>query len=783
MPNAIKNACRQLRRTPWRSAAILGTLSLAIGMATTMVAVVDALLVRPVPFPNAHELAVLSLRNGLLGSGAASQPMFSAWKNLENLGAVEGAVADRTLVETEGGGAAATVARVSPGLLTLLGGVHPIAGRLFLSNESSGRILISETLWESTFARRVDIIGQAVRIDGERLEVVGVLPATFRFPSRSTTIWRVTDFADPQTTQRPIVYVRLAADARRQLALEVATEAARRAAPQYSEKWRAEAEPLADYLGDRYYRRAVPLLAGGVALLCIVLATNAAGLMLLAVLGRRREIAICHALGASRRRMLVDFASETLLISIASIAGGLFISVWLVELCRTTLDAASLMRGLNTVTLDSRSITMAFAFGFATSAIVGLSTWFAARIDGKASDFIQLRVSGAVGIAGGPATRAREALVLAQVSLVTFLGFTALLLVRSFVTLSAIEPGFDPSGMQVAHVGFPAAAFPTEELRLQAARSLRTEAETIPGVRGATWSYGTPPGGGITDTGLWTPLDSANPSREFSAHRFYVEPDFFAVYDLKLAAGRAFLSSDSAMATVISERLAASLWPGEDPVGRRFLFEGAEKTVIGVVKEVRWPTLGELKDVPQYYQRLVFPGAMLTMACAGPCPSETLIRQRLHSASRGARVGSIHQPSALYRQELAKPVAMATFGLAISVVAICAGAAGLFSLLAQFVAVRRREFAIRACLGAPRGALRSIVWRQALVVVAPGLLLGALGAQWSSRALTGLVTSEGSAITLWAAIASIVAMLVVCAAWAPLRAASRIAPIELLREP
>jgi putative ABC transport system permease protein len=471
------------------------------------------------------ELAVLSLRNGPMGSGAASQPMFSAWKGLELLGAVEGAATERSLVEGDGGGAAATVARVSPGLLTLLGGVHPIAGRLFAADETSGRVLIGEALWETMFTRRVDIIGQTIRIDGERLEIVGVLPAAFRFPTRGTAIWRATDFSDPRTTQRPIVYVRLAADARRPLALDAATIAARSAAPQYSERWHAEAEPLSDYLGDRYYRRAVPLLAGGVALLCIVLATNAAGLMLLAVLACRREVAISQALGASRGRMLADSAAETLLTCLGSIAGGLLISVLLVELCRTTLDAASLMRGLNTIELGSRAVFVAFAFGFATSVIVGMSVWFAARVDGKAPDFGQLRASGAMGTAGGHTTRAREVLVLAQVSLVTFLGFTALLLVRSFATLSAIDPGFDPAGMQVAHVAFPAAAFPSEELRLQAARSLRAEAEAIPGVGGVTWSYGTPPGGGITDTGLWTPLDSAGPSKEFSAHRVYVEPE------------------------------------------------------------------------------------------------------------------------------------------------------------------------------------------------------------------------------------------------------------------
>jgi len=709
--------------------------------------------------------------------------MFLAWRNLEILGTVEGAAVKRSLAATDAGDAAVSVAHVSPGLFTLLGGIKPLSGRLFSATDTSGQVLISETFWQTMYARRADVVGQTIRIEQETLEIVGVLPATFRFPERNTSIWRGTDFTDPKVAVLPNVYLRLPTDGRRTGALAAATSAARDVAPQYSEDWHAEAEPLADYFGDTYYRRAVPLLAAGVGLLCIVLATNAASLTLLSVLGRRREMAISRALGASRRRMLMDFATETLLICLGSVVGGLVVSFWLVEICRTTLEATSLMRGLSTVELGSRSVYMAIASGGAASAMIGLSVWMAARLGGQQEDVLSLRASGAIGGGGRTATSARKVLVLAQVSLVIFLGFSALVLMRSFLTLSTIEPGFDPSGMQVAYIRFPAATFPTEGLRLQAIRRLRDEAESIPGVSGATWSYGTPPGGGITDSGLWRPLDSNSASKEFSAHRFFVDPEFFSVYDLKIVAGRTFLDSDPPGSTVISERLASTLWPGQNAVGRRFQFEGAEQAVIGVVREIRWPTLGELKDLPQYYQRLAFSASMLTVACTGPCPSEAVLRRRLDSAARGATIGSIHQPAALYRQELAKPAAMATFGLWVSVVAVGAGGAGLFSLLAQFVAVRRREFAIRACLGAPRSAIRSLVWRQAIWIVVPGLLLGGIGAQWASRALSGLVTPDGAMTGLWVGISAVVALLVTGAAWLPLRAASRIAPIELLREP
>jgi ABC-type antimicrobial peptide transport system permease subunit len=169
------------------------------------------------------------------------------------------------------------------------------------------------------------------------------------------------------------------------------------------------------------------------------------------------------------------------------------------------------------------------------------------------------------------------------------------------------------------------------------------------------------------------------------------------------------------------------------------------------------------------------------MACAGVCPSEALLRRRLTAIGVGIQLENIHSPGTLFQRELARPVAMATFGLLVSTIALCAGAAGLFGLLAQFVADRRREFAVRACLGASRAALRSLVWRQALSVVMPGLLVGGIGAQWASSVLAGLYV-DSARVTVWLVLSSVVTLVVIGAAWAPLRAATRIAPIELLRE-
>jgi predicted permease len=772
-----------LLRAPWRTAAIAGTLSLAIGIGTGMFVVADAVLLRPVPFPKAHELAILSLRTPVIsGSSTVEQTILAAWKRIDTFGGVEAASTETCLVEADGGDAVLGVARISPGLLALLGGVRTTLGRMFTPADDDQMVMISESVWRTLYAGDPGVIGRSLKIDGEPVLVVGVLPRTFLFPNRSTVIWRATDFDSPQAALlRPFVYVRMPPDGRGARALDVATTAARSVDSRYSERWRAEAEPLADYLSDRFHRRAVPLLIAAVTLMLLALTTNATSLMFLGVSARRRELAIRRALGASRWRLLADSVSEMLLVCIAGIAGGLVIAVWLVSLCRSMLDSSALMRGLKVLEVDGRSVGIAILLGLVISLGLGLASWIAAGLGGT-KNVRYLRAAGDIGRERAWSTKARVLLVVGQISLSFLLAFTSLLLVRSFWSLAIIEPGFDPKGMVVANIAFPKSDFPTDSTRRQAVNRLRAEAEAIRSIRVATWSYGTPPGGGITDTGEWQAVDGV--SRVMAAHRHYVEPEFFDAYGLRILAGRPFAMTDDPTATLVSERLAAALWPGELAVGRRFLFEGVEKSVVGVVTEVRYPALGELKDLPQYYLRMASPGsvAMLTMACAGPCPNDAVVRRHLKATDQRIRIQSLFRPELVYRRELAGPAAMATFGSLIAAVALCAGAVGLFSVLAQFVADRRREFAVRACLGASRTALRMLVWRQAASVVVPGLLLGGLGGLWSSAKLAGLIVDGTSGGALWLFLSLVVTLVVVVASWVPLRAATRIAPIELLRE-
>ncbi|MDO8835763.1 MAG: ABC transporter permease, partial [Vicinamibacterales bacterium] len=335
----------------------------------------------------------------------------------------------------------------------------------------------------------------------------------------------------------------------------------------------------------------------------------------------------------------------------------------------------------------------------------------------------------------------------------------------------------------VATVDFQSARLATAGDRAMAARSLLDAARTIPGIRAASWSYGTPPGGGLTDVGLWTSDASEGVSVRMRVDRHIIESDFFAVYGVPILKGRAFQSSDDEAATLVSERFARALWPGElDVIGRSFRFDGRRFHVIGLVGEVRFPSLDRTLDAPQWYMRLPEIGSvgMLTVRCNGACPDTSAVRRPLSAADSRLRVRDVRVLERVYSRELARPRAMATLALLLAVTALTAVAVGLFSMQTQSLAERRKEFAIRTALGASPNAIRRLVWRDALAIAIPGVGVGALGSTWVSQLLSALLFDVGGDRLSWVLVAGTIGVVVALSTWHPSRVAGHTAPTSLM---
>jgi len=784
----VRYAVRTLLRRRSVAVAAAGMLALGIGITTAMFTVVDALLLRPVPFREPDQLAFVYMGDEHGGHGAVAPAVLRAWRESAGFAGVEAAVPDTSLIEVDGTVVTQAIARVTPGLFDLLGGVRPIRGRLFdVSEVRAGvddRVLLSEDVWRGLYQADPAIVGRSISIDGERLLVVGILPADFRFPSWNTVIWRAVDFEAPARSRpnvRPIVCVRFAPNVPRADALRIATDAAR-AADNTNAELRTIARPLAGVVLDPYYRRAMPLLAGGVVLVFLVLCANVSSLLLARMTTRQREFSMRSALGASRRRLIRQAFVESSVLGVLGVIGGLGIGWALVAFSRAFLPDTILLRTLNPLNIDLRALAVTSVSGSVATLAAGLlPAWLGTSVNMEQS----LRVTDRGATETRTARAVMRTLLVGEIALACTLLVGATLLVRSFINLAHAERGLDADGVLMATMSLPASAFPYQSSRTTAARSIEEQIGGLAGVERVAWSYGLPPHAGAVSFGKWESDAPGTPAVDMIVDHYSVGPDFFGLFGVPLLRGRTFQWSDPRTEVVVGERLARALWPGLDPIGRSFSFQEQRFHVIGLAREIHFPSLDAALDRPQFYEPFGGVGnyAMMSVRCGGSCPNVALIRQRIVATYPAIHVEDVRALADVYFEQLAQPRAAAALGFAFAGIAMLAAAGGLFSLLSFAVSRRRREFGIRTALGASPVQIRQVVLRDGLVAALSGVAIGAVAAVLLTRTLASLeyrvaITDPVS----WALVFGVLGSTTIAASWRPARQAMRVDPVTLLRE-
>jgi putative ABC transport system permease protein len=786
----LRHAGRALRAHPGVTVPSAAMLALGIGITTAMFTVVDALILRPVPFHEAEELAQVYMGSETGGRITVSPDVLRAWQASPVLDGAESATPGVAVLEAGDRVVSRGVALVTPGLFEMLGEIAPIRGRLFDATEgrpgTADRVLLSEDLWRSLYQADPAIVGRRIIVDGERLTVVGVLPSDFRFPSSDVVLWKPLSFdARPpeRADERPRVFVRFAAGLPRAEALRAMTEAAR-AVDATTSKLYARDRPLAGLTLDEYQQRAVPMLAGGVVLVFVVLCANVCSLLLAHLTRRRREFSMRAALGASRGRLLRQASFESLLTGVVGLAAGGALAYGLVSVARALLPDAFLLRTLNPLNVDLRALAVTAGVGAAGSVLAGvLPVWMATRIGAGES----LRVADR-GVTESRSERAiMRGLLVVEIAFACTLLVGATLLVRSFVNLSAADRGIDPRGIVTATVSLPPKQFPDSTARASVARLMEDRLREMSGIQQVAWSYGVPPNGGAFSGGDWRPDNSESPLNNLIVEYYYVGAEFFSLYRIPILRGRTFTSSEPKHSVVIGERLAEIFWPGLDPIGRTFQgIDGAERySVIGVARELHYPAIETRLDRPEFY--LPFTGvggyAMMSIRCGGPCPDAALIRQRLSRVHPAAQLGDVTRLEDEYLEQLARPRAAAAIGFSFAAVSCVAVAGGLFSVLTYAVSRRRRELAIRAALGASPSQLRRSVLTEGVAVSLAGVAIGAAGAASLGNALSALQygISAADPASLGTVLVLITATIVI-ACWRPARQAMRVDPVRALRE-
>jgi len=797
-------AARMLRREWMPTLLAVLCLALGIGATTAMLSVVRSVLIEPLPYRDADQL-VVALHNGHNPVGA---PNFLDWRadtrSFTDMAAAE--LWSPSLTGTDDP-EELTGLRITPAMLPMLG-VAPLLGRVFSTAEGQAgaehEVLLSYALWQREFAGDRSIVGKSVMLDGHQYTIIGVMPATFQFaPFWATHSQLWAPLVLPANAQRSSggslrVFARLKPGVSFDQAradLGAVTSRLEREYPGTNQD--IQLLPLKEKaVGD--VRTPLLVLLVAVGLVLLIACANVAHMLLARGAARHRELAVRTALGATRRRIVGQLLAESGLLAAIGGAGGLLIALVSVR----TLVAASpaMIPRVATVRVDGAVLALAIAITALTAIAFGLVPALrAARVD-----LVETFRDGDRGSSEGRGRgRLRSALVASEFALALVLLAGAGLMMRSFVALQHVDPGFDPSNvvsMIVSTVGTPAADS-TRHAAFYVDALARIKA--IPGVVDASYINHRPLDGdmwgfGFRIEGRPVPKPGTEPTATYRV----VFPGYFATMRIPIIRGRDVAETDRANAppvAVISDYTAREHWPGEDPIGKRITLDGTTwVTIVGVVKNVVSADLAEPPSDELYlpfaqehgYVNGIGARRSMTLVARVRCDHDECdtgalsgqIRSAIRGLERGAPISAVTTMSALMREATAEPRFYLALLVAFATIAIALAAVGIYAVMSYAVSRRSHEIGIRMALGAePSVVLRSII-RQAVFVAGVGACAGMIVALAVTRLMRGLLF--GVSPTDGYTLASVTALLfgvAVLASLVPAIRAVRIDPLIALR--
>ena len=795
MLNDLRFAVRMLGRSPGFTTAALLVLTLGIGATTTMFGATNAVLLRPLPFPDPDRLFVIRETRAQAGfeQTVVSAEEYLTWTRGSHV--VENAAIfsyPGLAVTTDGLPDRLPALRVSAEFFPLLG-LTPVAGRPFTrENEQPGHgdvLLISYRLWQDRFAGAASAIGRTVRVEGKPAVIIGVLPPKFSFTGRVDLIVPETltpELAAADQGHSFSVYARLAPGVTREQAISELTRTARAAERTPKHLTGVTLVPLKeDLVGDA--RTPMLVLFAAVGCVLLIACANIANLLLARGTARQREIAIRSALGAGRMRVVRQLVTESLLLSLLGGIAGALLATWLTGVLARA--AASSIPRADEIHVDVRALLFAMGIAVAAGLIFGLvPALHSSRTDVNVSLKQEGRGS------SGTRQRALSVFVVAEIALALVLLVGAGLLLTSFGKLRTVDPGFDARNALVVPAFLPEWKYPTpaavREFFVRADAALTA----VPGVVavGATNALplsGDNASGSLTIEGQAAPTPATRPN----ADRRAVTPGYFAALSMHVVAGRVFTVADdeqAPLAVVVSRGFADRYWPGQDPVGKRLKlarFESAApwRTVIGVVNNVRHASLATEPRPVVYYPHAQGPdaGMQLVVRSAGsPAAITGAVREAIRQLDPDLPAIELKPLSDLVQGSLVNmEIALSLLG-SFALLAILLAAAGVYGVMAYAVAQRTTEFGIRVALGASPRDLVRLVGRQGLALTAAGIFIGLVGARLASSALTHMVYGVSpSDPIVYLSTAGILAAIALSACIVPALRALRVDPIVALR--
>ncbi|HYC32141.1 MAG TPA: ABC transporter permease [Gemmatimonadales bacterium] len=790
----LRYALRSLAAAPGTTFVVLATLALGIGATTAIFSVANAVLLRPLPYPEPERLAMIYQQDRITGTEREPSSV-PDWYDLRarsrSFGAI-GAFQSRpaTLARDGAEPARVTAVSASSGLFAALG-VTARAGRLYDAAEDRPGgpqvALLAEGFWRTDFAADARVVGRTVRLDDETFTIVGVVAAGAALPGPEPELWTPLALG-PATTPRSLHNVlllgRLAPgvtldDARRETgALGAALEAEN---PQTNRGRGFAVEPLHEVLAGGL-RPALLVLLGAVALLLLAACANAANLVLARGWGRSREVAIRSALGASGARIGRQFFAEGLLTAIGAAILGALVALW-------GLDALS---GLAPAELQVRDLApdwRVLTTTLAVTVLITLALGTAPTLQARRSGLAHLAAAGAQ-----ERRRTRDALVVAQVAVSVVLLVGAGLLGRSFVELVGVDPGFRTENVMKLDLQLPRGRYPQRfdvhprwpEVTGFYDRLL-ARVEALPGVRSAAIAANHPLAPGFTNSFVIEGRESEYESQPEIAVRA-ASPGYFQTVGVPLRRGRLLDGRDAAGApdvVLINEAAAARFFAGREPVGQRISFWGRTREIVGVVGNERFHGLAEAAPPAMYPPLAQAPigAASVLVRAGGPAePLGNALREAVRGIDPALAVFDVEMLDRTLAESVARPRFTTVLLGVFAGVTLLLAVLGLYGLLSYAVAQRTRELGIRLALGAPALRVLAAVVARGLALALVGAALGILGSLLLGGTLRGLLFGVRPADPLVLVAAPVFLLLVAgVASYLPARRATGVDPMIALR--
>jgi putative ABC transport system permease protein len=805
----LRFGTRMLLKTPGLTAVAVLALALGIGANSAIFSAVNSLLLRPLPYDKPEQLVVLWENNQQLNleKNEASPANFNDWRQqTKSFEQLAGFMYEPLNLTSQGGEPEWSMgADATPNMMPMLG-LKPALGRVFTEEEGKAGanpvLLISYSLWQRRFGGDTGVLGKALTLNGKSYTIVGVMPKDFHFDiiaSRSFQLPMSIDVWMPLALDGEMASVRAShfinvmgrlKDGRTieqaQTELDAVSARLQQQYPETNQGRRVRVVPLKEELFGNISLIFLVLL-GAVGFVLLIACANVANLLLARAAARRREMAIRTALGASRATLVRQLLTESVLLALVGGALGLVVAYVATDLL-VALSPSNIPR-LDTVGIDARVLGVTFLISLLTGLLFGLVPALQAS---KAELSETLKDSGKTQGAGTAGNRVLGLLVVSEVALALVLLVGAGLMIRSFVSLQNVDPGFNAKNVLTTWLYLPPTKYDEDAKMVSFHDQLMERVKNLPGVKSVSTVSDLPLGGtGMTMGFQVEGATESAPGQKPEANYRVIAPSYFEVMGISMMKGRPFTEADqpkSPGVVVINQVLAQRYWPGQDAVGKRLSFAGSGGpwlTVVGVVADVKHRQLDAKPEVEAYvpYKQSPWPLIILTVRTENdPLALAGAVRRTVREIDPDQPVFGIKtMESHLSDSVAARRLAMTLLG-GLAGLALLLSTVGIYGVISYYVTQRTQEIGIRMALGAQQSDVLRLIVGRGIRMALVGVGVGLLASFALTRVMTSILYGVGATDPFtFIAVPSLLVAVALLASFLPARRATRLDPLNALR--